>query len=182
MNSGKVVIASRRRSNLWDCRVAPAGLLAMTEKTGFSLLEIIVSLVILSTLAAGIFATVSFAKRVSTQAQQKAVAVSLIESRLSELKSKGAANLDPVKSVQDPLGVAALTTCPECPGCSNEEKLLYCEPINEFNGRMTGLVMANVADDPSSPGSQFIVLVVAKWTDFTVSGNRIRTESAVTVM
>lgn len=149
--------------------------------SGFSLLEIIVSLVILSALAAGIFSTVHFAKRVSIQAQQKAIAVSYIESRLSELKSIGADKLDESKDVDRPDVVdLALIQSGSCVGIEGGKESPYCVPINEFNGRMKGLVMAKVSDDPSSFGFKQI-WVVAKWIDFTLPGhNRIRTESAVT--
>ena len=144
------------------------------EELGFSLLEIIVSLVILSTLAAGIFATVSFAKRVSIQAQQKAIAVSLIQSRLNELKSK-AADLIVVDQTTATDNQVRTGICP-----SGESD--YCDQISEFNNQMKGLVMVKVTDDNDAPPLK-IVLVVAKWTDFTLPGSsRIRTESAATSM
>jgi prepilin-type N-terminal cleavage/methylation domain-containing protein len=149
-------------------------------KRGFSLLEIIVSLVILSALAAGIFATISFAKRVSIQAQQKAIAVSMIESRLNDLRSKVAAKvtLNSGDSVNDPLGMndLGIISSGDCAQAEGGKPLPYCEEIDEFNHRMRGLVMAKVS------GTTFQeVLVVAKWIDFTIPG-RIRTESAVTAI
>ena len=150
------------------------------EELGFSLLEIIVSLVILSTLAAGIFATVSFAKRVSIQAQQKAIAVSLIQSRLNELKSEGAADLIKEQSVEDLNTITNQLiisgTCP--PGKATP----YCVSIDEFGGRMKGVVAVKVTPDASDPRFKE-VLVTAKWVDFTLPGSsRIRTESAVTAI
>ena len=166
-----------------------------SDKRGFSLLEIIVSMVIILTLAAGIFATVSFAKRVSIQAQQKQMVVSFIESRLAELKSKGASNLDPAVDVDDPSIFKTLgQVSAKCAGNGMHDRKsnpsdIYCESISEFGDRMKGMVMATISCPELLAGMTCdkaveykSVYVLARWIDFTVSPNRVRSEDAVTIV
>ena len=75
---------------------------------GFTLVEVIVSVVIIGILASGIFALTSYSGRLSMRAQQKVTAISLIEKKINELKAGGVDNLSlilngaPVVSVSDP--------------------------------------------------------------------------------
>lgn len=70
-----------------------------TTNGGFSLLEIIVAMVILSLLGAGLFATVSYSKRMAIRNEEKLTALSLIEEKLGELKKEGARNLTVTETV-----------------------------------------------------------------------------------
>ena len=56
------------------------------KKRGFSLIEVIVATVIISVLAAGVFAATSFAQRAQFKAHDRFVALSILERKLNELQ------------------------------------------------------------------------------------------------
>ncbi len=58
------------------------------KDAGLSMVEILVALVVVSTVAVGILAVTSYAKRSSAVLQQKMVAIHLIDKKFSELKKK----------------------------------------------------------------------------------------------
>ena len=99
------------------------------RRSGFSLLEIMASLVILTILAGGIFATVSFSKRMAIRAEEKLIASSLVEQKLNELRQKGAVNVPSGTSAAS-LGsalsggtITTVVTPPLAVGDPNREKL-----------------------------------------------------------
>lgn len=65
----------------------------MKNLNGFSLLEVIVSLVILSVVALGALAAMSQGKYGTMGGQDKLIAMHLVEEKLNELKEKGADEL-----------------------------------------------------------------------------------------
>ncbi|MBI3999972.1 MAG: type II secretion system protein [Candidatus Omnitrophica bacterium] len=140
-------------------------------KRGFTLIEIIVAMVIISLLGAGIFATVSFSKRVAVRAQQNTIAISHIESLLSELKHMGAGELVATASVSDQ---------PDGPlNCSGFK---YCQEMNELGGRMVGRVVAKVENPFEDQGTEDFkeIEVTAVWDDPILKMRR--TESVYTTV
>lgn len=63
------------------------------KNKGFSLIEVIIATVIIGILAAGMMSLISYSKRMSIRAQQKAAAVSIVEKKLNELKTQKPADL-----------------------------------------------------------------------------------------
>jgi len=130
--------------------------------SGFTLVEVIVSMVLISVLAAGIFVTISQNKRVSMRLQQKAIAAALVDQRMNELKRFGARDL----TVTGPPASGANAAC-----ISSD-----CVQISELaNG------FRNTAITSPEPGNERIkeALVRVDWTD---PRGAVMTESAVTYL
>ena len=83
------------------------------NRRGFSMVEVITATVIVSVLAAGIFATTSFSKRMDVTVQQKLIAMSKVEEQMNNLKQQGVAALPPVTtaSTGDPCPSFAHPAC-----------------------------------------------------------------------
>lgn len=56
---------------------------------GFTMLEVMVSVVIISAVALGVMGTVLYTKRASSITQQRMIAIQLIDKKLNEVKSDG---------------------------------------------------------------------------------------------
>ncbi len=68
--------------------------------SGFSLVEVIITLVILSILATGVLGTLFYGKRAMESGQQKMIAAHLLESKIALFRSKGAKALSPTLAPQ----------------------------------------------------------------------------------
>jgi prepilin-type N-terminal cleavage/methylation domain-containing protein len=124
------------------------------SKRGFTFVEVIVSLVVLTALAAGIFATVSYTKRMSLRAEEKTVAISLVEKKLNELKDNGASGFDPVVGSPTP----------------------YTQ-VESILGLLTNGTRTTSVTEPETNLKE--VLVTVTWTDKL---GQTRSESAVTAI
>ena len=70
------------------------GRLNLTQsKTGFTLLELLMAVVVINLVALGIFATLWFSKRISTTGGEREIAMSIVEAKMNALKQTGAKNL-----------------------------------------------------------------------------------------
>lgn len=145
----------------------------MKKRKGFTLLEVIVATVIIGILAAGIFATIFYSKRMSIRAQEKAIAVSLIEKVMSELKHIGAEELDATPTAE--------LTDPEAP-CNSpaaEAKPWEGCVVKEFGGKMNGVLTVDIKEASEGETAKNVKVSVT-WTDRSL--NVPRTESAVTYL
>ena len=129
----------------------------MRKVKGFTLVEVIISTVIIGILATGIFAMVSYSKRMSIRTQQKAAAVSIVEKKLNELRSGGVSSLPTVGVHPDPVPVVISTA-----GASTT----------------TGVLTTTVQDATPPDPRMKEVKVELNWGD---PFGAQRTESAVTV-
>jgi prepilin-type N-terminal cleavage/methylation domain-containing protein len=120
----------------------------LPRRHGFTLLEIMVSMVILLLLASGALSAVSYAKRASLRIQDKAAAVSFLELKMNEYKQKGAKSIasEPSASVCAPDPLCDNDCCLDAPGSF---------PNGKFNTK--------VVSDPSDPG--FKEVKVNVWWD-----------------
>ncbi|MBI1977906.1 MAG: type II secretion system protein, partial [Candidatus Omnitrophica bacterium] len=132
--------------------------------SGFSMVEVILALVIISVLASGIFATISFSKRMSIRSQDKAIAVSFVEKKMNELKAGGLPNNGTI-----------------------EEEVSWGEPtaslsfLDPTSGGTTtiGTLTTQVTDTPPADPKMKEVKVTLQWNDRLGAQ---RSESAVTVL
>ncbi len=137
------------------------------NQSGFSMVEVITAMVIVSVLAAGVFATTSFSKRMDVITQQKLIAMSKVEERMNSLKHQGAASLAATLDVTPP------------PDQSNLCYSNNCTPnISELNGTMKVSVSTIVKAVPADPNAKEVI-VRADWKD---SLGAVRTQSAATYM
>ncbi len=60
------------------------------NSSGFTLIEVVISMLIISTLAVGALGTVFYARRSAGTAQQKMIAMHLLEKKLSDIKTSTA--------------------------------------------------------------------------------------------
>ena len=124
---------------------------------GLSLVEIIVSLVLVSLLAAGIFSAISYSKRASIRAQEKMIIIALAEKKMNELKSGGVPAL--------PQGTVSECINGTAPGC----RAVQGVPVGSLE------TVVHDTDDTNLKE----VKVTFSWTDRL---GALRTESIVTAM
>src|SRR3989338_1970083 len=132
------------------------------DRAGFTLLEVITATVILAILAAGIFSTLSFSKRMAIRAHQKMIAISVIEAKLNELKLKGPREID-VTSV--PAGGASeLCTSSDCVRLNDPVK--FNPPINDLDSPTIEAVRNTEIRQPdlNNPGVKEVRVSVS-WRD-----------------
>lgn len=139
----------------------------MGNEKGFSLVEVITATVILSVLAAGIFAMSSFAKRMDIATQQKIIAMGRVEERMNQLKQQGASAL-PISTDTAPAG----TTLCYSTGSN-------CVSYSELNGTMNLFISTIIKNTvPADPNARE-VFVRADWADLL---GVIRTQAAATFL
>ena len=123
------------------------------NSVGFSLIEVIVATVIIGLLSAGIFATMSYAKRVAIRSEQREIALSLIEARMNELKQKKASEL---------LVTAAVALDPSIIGCFSSD----CKPVEVLgNGNANGFLNTVITQPDPNDERRKEVSVRLDWTD-----------------
>ena len=135
----------------------------LKKTRGFTLIEVIISLVILGILAGGVFATISFSKLMSIRTQEKAIAIGIVEAKMNALKESGVPNLPP-----------------DC-----DQTLNNCQPeevtLGQWGGApLTGTLTTEVKDTvPADPLKMKEVKVTLQWAD---RFGQDRTVSVVTAM
>ena len=68
-------------------------MITSAKTNGFSLIEVIVSMILLSLLAVGVVSTTAYGKNSRIQATEKLMAVTLLEKEMNQLRQAGAKNL-----------------------------------------------------------------------------------------
>lgn len=111
------------------------------------MVEVITATVIVSALAAGVFATTSFSKRMDVLSEQRLIAMSKVEERMNDLKRQGAAAL----AVTLPAGSdPCVFPHPSCKSAS-------CACVQgEMNGTMNG-VLSTIIRQPA-PGAKDVIV------------------------
>lgn len=124
---------------------------------GFSLLEILISVGLLVVIAGGVFATVTYSKRMAMQAEMKLTAISILEEELNNLKQLTVS------------GIPANTFI------KRDENMVVNGKTFTINVETKQPPYPGDTDDPNLKG----VIARANWTD--VQGEQ-RSESLVTVL